>query len=165
MQSMSCFDGMYKAWGRMIAAQGVAVVMVDFRNAHAPVLGARGSPVPGRPERLRLGRQSGSRAMPMRFNIDPERIVVAGESGGGNLTLATGLKLQAQRRHRPDQGALRALSLHCRPVAACRRTRRRPKTTASCSSCTTTAGRWPTASRPFARRTLWPGRASRPRPT
>jgi acetyl esterase/lipase len=28
-----------------------------------------------------------------RLGIDPKRIIVAGESGGGNLTLATGLKL------------------------------------------------------------------------
>jgi acetyl esterase len=28
------------------------------------------------------------------LNIDPKRIIVAGESGGGNLTLATGLKLK-----------------------------------------------------------------------
>ena len=33
MQSMSCLNGMYKAWGRIIAARGVAVAMVDFRNA------------------------------------------------------------------------------------------------------------------------------------
>ena len=26
------YDGMYRAWGRIIAAQGVAVAMVDFRN-------------------------------------------------------------------------------------------------------------------------------------
>src|SRR5580698_4832029 len=32
MQSMSAYDGMYRAWGRIIAAQGVAVAMVDFRN-------------------------------------------------------------------------------------------------------------------------------------
>ena len=32
MQSMSCFDGMYRSWGRIIAQQGVAVAMVDFRN-------------------------------------------------------------------------------------------------------------------------------------
>ena len=36
MQSMSCYDGNYRAWGRMIAAQGVAVAMVDFRNALTP---------------------------------------------------------------------------------------------------------------------------------
>ncbi|HTX51727.1 MAG TPA: hypothetical protein VME40_20315, partial [Caulobacteraceae bacterium] len=33
MASMSAFDGMYRAWGRLIAAEGVAVAMVDFRNA------------------------------------------------------------------------------------------------------------------------------------
>ena len=32
MQAMSCFDGVYRAWGRMIANQEVAVAMVDFRN-------------------------------------------------------------------------------------------------------------------------------------
>src|SRR5438094_3590915 len=36
MQTMSCYDGNYRAWGRIIAAQGVAVAMVDFRNALAP---------------------------------------------------------------------------------------------------------------------------------
>ncbi len=36
MQSMSCYYGNYRAWGRMIAAQGVAVAMVDFRNALTP---------------------------------------------------------------------------------------------------------------------------------
>src|SRR5262245_42319890 len=33
MMSMSCYYGNYRAWGRMIAAHGVAVAMVDFRNA------------------------------------------------------------------------------------------------------------------------------------
>jgi acetyl esterase/lipase len=28
-----------------------------------------------------------------KLNIDPDKIIIAGESGGGNLTLATGLKL------------------------------------------------------------------------
>ena len=32
MQVMSCYDGIYRAWGKIIAAQGVAVAMVDFRN-------------------------------------------------------------------------------------------------------------------------------------
>ena len=36
MQAMSCFDGMYRAWGKIIAAQGVAVAMVDFRNCLTP---------------------------------------------------------------------------------------------------------------------------------
>ena len=49
MASMSCFDGMYRSWGRIIAHQGVAVAMVDFRNSHDAVVGARGGAVPGRP--------------------------------------------------------------------------------------------------------------------
>ena len=36
MQAMSCFLGMYRAWGKIIAAQGVAVAMVDFRNCLTP---------------------------------------------------------------------------------------------------------------------------------
>ena len=36
MQTLSCFDGMYRAWGRIIAGQGVAVAMVDFRNCLVP---------------------------------------------------------------------------------------------------------------------------------
>ena len=36
MQAMSCYDGNYRAWGKIIAAQGVAVAMVDFRNALTP---------------------------------------------------------------------------------------------------------------------------------
>ena len=36
MQAMSCFDGNYRAWGKIIAAQGIAVAMVDFRNALTP---------------------------------------------------------------------------------------------------------------------------------
>ena len=31
-----------------------------------------------------------------KLNIDPDRIIVAGESGGGNLTLATGLRLKRE---------------------------------------------------------------------
>ena len=48
MQTMSCFLGMYRSWGRIIANQGVAVAMVDFRNCLTAVVGARGRAVPGR---------------------------------------------------------------------------------------------------------------------
>ena len=36
MMVSSCFDELYAAWGRCIARQGVAVAMVDFRNAMWP---------------------------------------------------------------------------------------------------------------------------------
>ena len=36
MALSSAFDLTYQAWGRMIANQGVAVTMVDFRNCVTP---------------------------------------------------------------------------------------------------------------------------------
>ena len=165
MASMSCFDGMYRAWGRIIANQGVAVAMVDFRNCVTAVVGARGRAVPGRAERLRVRPEVGRRARRTSSASTPTHIIVAGESGGGNLTLATGLKLKARRRPRTDPRPLRAVPVHRR--AAGRRTgsRRRSRTTASCSTCTTTAARWATASRSSRRATRWRGRRSPPRTT
>jgi acetyl esterase/lipase len=93
MQYFSAFDGMYKAWGRIIAAQGVAVAMVDFRNAIRPSSAPEVAPFPaGLNDCVSGVRWVASHAD--RLNIDPRRIIVAGESGGGNLTLATGLKLK-----------------------------------------------------------------------
>ena len=93
MQSMSCFVGMYRAWGKIIAAQGVAVAMVDFRNCLTPSSAPEVAPFPAGLNDCVAGvkwlaSQAGE------LNIDPGHIVVAGESGGGNLTLATGLKLK-----------------------------------------------------------------------
>ena len=93
MASLSCYDGMYRGWGKLIAANGVAVVMVDFRNC---VLASSVPEVAPFPAGLN-DCVSGLKWVvtnAAHLNIDPERIVVAGESGGGNLTLATGLKLK-----------------------------------------------------------------------
>ena len=93
MQVMSCFDGLYKAWGRIIAAQGVAVAMVDFRNALVPSSAPEIAPFPAGLNDCVSGvkwlHQNAAR-----LGVDAARIIVAGESGGGNLTLATGLKLK-----------------------------------------------------------------------
>lgn len=93
MASMSCFNGMYTSWGRIIAQQGVAVAMVDFRNCQTPSSAPEVEPFPAGLNDCVAG---------LRFvveqaaelGIDSGHIVVAGESGGGNLTLATGLKLK-----------------------------------------------------------------------
>jgi acetyl esterase/lipase len=95
MQSMSAFDGMYRAWGRIIAAEGVAVAMVDFRNALQASSAPEVAPYPAGLNDCVSGlkwvhENAGS------LNIDRSRIVVAGESGGGNLTLATGLRLKRE---------------------------------------------------------------------
>src|ERR1700722_15887953 len=94
MQSMSAFDGMYKAWGKIIAAQGmVAVAMVDFRNCLQASSAPEVDPFPAGLNDCVSGLKWVA-ANHDKLGVDPARIIVAGESGGGNLTLATGLKLK-----------------------------------------------------------------------
>jgi acetyl esterase/lipase len=93
MATMSCYDGNYKAWGRIIAAQGVAVAMVDFRNALVASSAEEVAPFPAGLNDCVSG-VAWVADHHTELGIDPDRIVVAGESGGGNLTLATGLRLQ-----------------------------------------------------------------------
>lgn len=92
MQKMSCFDGNYRAWGRIMAAQGVAVAMVDFRNALTPSSAPEVAPFPAGLNDCVSGVKwlAGNAAT---LGIDSGQIIVAGDSGGGNLTLATGLSL------------------------------------------------------------------------
>lgn len=93
MATMSALDGMYRGWGKIIAAMGVTVAMVDFRNCVRPSSAPEVAPFPAGLNDC----VSGLRyvvANAAKFNIDPTRIVVAGESGGGNLALATTLKLK-----------------------------------------------------------------------
>ena len=93
MASLSCYDGMYRGWGKIIAANGVAVVMVDFRNSVAASSVPEVEPFPAGLNDCVSGLKWVV-ANAGHLNIDPARIIVAGESGGGNLTLATGLKLK-----------------------------------------------------------------------
>lgn len=93
MQVMSCFDGLYAAWGRIIAARGVAVAMVDFRNCLVASSAPEVAPFPAGLNDCVSGVEW-LRENAASLEIDPRRIIVAGESGGGNLTLATGLQLK-----------------------------------------------------------------------
>ena len=93
MMSFSCFYGNYRAWSKIIAANGVAVAMVDFRNALNASSAPEVAPFPAGLNDC----VSGVRwlhANADQLGIDSDRIIVAGESGGGNLTIATGLKLK-----------------------------------------------------------------------
>jgi len=93
MAALSAYDGNYRAWGKMLAARGVAVAMVDFRNSVIP---SSVDEVAAFPAGLN-DCVSGLKwvvANEAELNIDRKRIIVSGESGGGNLTLATGLKLK-----------------------------------------------------------------------
>ena len=93
MGFLSCFDGMFRGWGKLIAANGVAVVMVDFRNAVVPSSVPEVASFPAGLNDCVSGLKWVI-ANAAHLAIDPSRVIVAGESGGGNLTLATGLKLK-----------------------------------------------------------------------
>lgn len=95
MQVLSCYDGNYKAWGRIIAAQGVAVAMVDFRNSLRASSAPEVAPYPAGLNDCVSGLKW-VHAEAGRLGIDPGRIIIAGESGGGNLTLATGMRLKRE---------------------------------------------------------------------
>ena len=112
MATMSCFDGMYRGWGKLIAANGVAVVMVDFRNCLTPSSAPEVAPFPAGLNDCVSGlRWTATHAAEL--GIDPARIVVAGESGGGNLTLATGLTLKRDG----DLGLIKGLYALCPYIA------------------------------------------------
>jgi acetyl esterase/lipase len=112
MSMMSCYSGNYRAWGKIIAANGVGIAMVDFRNAVVPSSVPEVAPFPAGLNDCVSGLKwlhanSGT------LNIDPARIIVAGESGGGNLTLATGLKLKRDG----DLGLIKGLYALCPYIA------------------------------------------------
>ena len=112
MAAMSCFDGMYRSWGRLIAGNGVAVVMVDFRNCVTPSSAPEVAPYPAGLDDC----VSGLRwvvAHADDLGIDAARIVIAGESGGGNLTLASGLRLKRDG----DLGLIKGLYALCPYIA------------------------------------------------
>ncbi len=112
MQVMSCFDGMYRGWGKIIAAQGVAVAMVDFRNCLVASSAPQVEPFPAGLNDCVSGVKWLHEAATA-LKIDPAHIIVAGESGGGNLTLATGLKLKQDG----DQALIRGLYALCPYIA------------------------------------------------
>ena len=112
MAMLSCYDGMYRGWGKIIAANGVAVVMVDFRNCVSPSSAPEVAPFPAGLNDCVSGLKWVV-ANAKELNVDPARIVVAGESGGGNLTLATGLKLKQDG----DLGLIKGLYALCPYIA------------------------------------------------
>ncbi|MEM1433127.1 MAG: alpha/beta hydrolase [Pseudomonadota bacterium] len=112
MQALSCMHGNYRAWGRMLAANDLVVAMIDFRNALIPSSVPDVAPYPAGLNDCVAGlkwvlSQAGE------FGIDPAHVIVSGESGGGNLTLATGLKLKAVG----DLGLIRGLYALCPYIA------------------------------------------------
>ena len=95
MAFMSCFDGNYRAWGKIIAAQGVNVAMVDFRNCVRPSSAPEVAPFPAGLDDCVSGLEWVN-ANAEALGVERGRWIVAGESGGGNLSLATALRLRRE---------------------------------------------------------------------
>jgi acetyl esterase len=112
MAFSSCYEGNYKAWGRMIAARGVAVAMVDFRNAVHADSAPEIAPFPAGLNDCVSGLKW-VHANATALGIDPARIVVTGESGGGNLALAVGMKLKQDG----DLGLIKGIYAMCPFIA------------------------------------------------
>ena len=112
MQNGSAFDALYRIWARVLAAEGLAVAMVDFRNAVTASSAPEVEPFPAGLNDC----VSGLRwlvANADELGIDPTHVIVAGESGGGNLTLATGMRLLRDG----DIGLIRGLYALCPYIA------------------------------------------------
>ena len=112
MMVSSCFDELYAAWGRCMARQGVAVAMVDFRNAMWASSAPEIAPFPAGLNDCVSGLKW-IHANAEELNIDNDQIIIAGESGGGNLTIATGLKLKQDG----DIGLIKGLYALCPYIA------------------------------------------------
>ncbi|MDC1295228.1 alpha/beta hydrolase [Myxococcota bacterium] len=95
MMIMSCYDGNYRAWGKMIAARGVNVAMVDFRNCVSPSSAPEVAPYPAGLNDCVSGLKW-VHANAAELGVDPDQIIIAGESGGGNLSIATTLRLKQE---------------------------------------------------------------------
>jgi acetyl esterase/lipase len=86
--------------------------MVDFRNALTPSSVEEVAPFPAGLNDCVSGLKWVA-AHHAELGVDPDRIIVAGESGGGNLTLATGLRLKQDG----DLGLIKGLYALCPYIA------------------------------------------------
>lgn len=112
MQDFSCFDAMYRTWGRMLAHQGMAIAMVDFRNCLRASSAPEIEPFPAGLNDCVSGVKWVSENAG-KLGIDKDKLIISGESGGGNLTLATGMKLKQDG----DIGLIKGLYAMCPYIA------------------------------------------------
>ncbi len=93
MATLSSFYGNYRAWSRIVASYGVAMVLVEFRNSILASEVAEVAPYPAGLNDCVSGLRWTLDHADL-LGIDPHRVTVSGESGGGNLALATALALK-----------------------------------------------------------------------
>lgn len=98
MASGSAFDPTYEILGLFLARQGVAVALVDFRNSTLPSMSNQDvAPFPAGLNDCYSG-LVWCHEHAEELGIDRSRVCVAGESGGGNLAIATALKCKKEGR-------------------------------------------------------------------
>lgn len=95
MMTLSAFLGNYRAWGKIIARQNLCVVMVDFRNSLRPSSTEEVAPYPAGLNDC-VSAYHWVRKNAEALGIDGSKVLLAGESGGGNLAIATTMRLVAQ---------------------------------------------------------------------
>ena len=120
MAILSAFDPNYRAWGKTIAAQNLCVVMVDFRNSLRPSSVPEVAPYPAGLNDCVSGYKwvTQHRAD---LGIHGDQIMIAGESGGGNLAIATTIRLISESESMTPVGlyALCPFILGAWPSDAC----------------------------------------------
>jgi acetyl esterase len=93
MTTINTYNQVHNAWRKDLALQGLVVITVDFRNAHQP---------DGTHHPFPAGLNDCSSAVDWIHShlsqLGISKLVVQGESGGGNLTLATTLKAKKEGR-------------------------------------------------------------------
>jgi acetyl esterase/lipase len=96
MSKYSCFYECWQTLARVVAHQGVVVVMPDFRNSVVP--SNKGDTVAKFPGGLNdcVSAVHWAHQHAEIFGIDRNRVIIAGESGGGNLCIATALRLKLE---------------------------------------------------------------------
>lgn len=92
MMIFSAFMGNYRAWGKTIARQNLCVVMVDFRNSLRPSSAPEVAPYPAGLNDCVSGYQWVTENTDA-LNVKADQIMIAGESGGGNLSIATTMRV------------------------------------------------------------------------
>lgn len=91
MASLSSTMGNYRAWARIVAARGVVVAMVEFRNSMQAGAVPEIGPFPAGLDDCASGLRW-VHARSTELGVDRGRVVVAGESGGGNLAIALAMR-------------------------------------------------------------------------
>eukprot|EP00931_Biecheleriopsis_adriatica_P052173 TRINITY_DN30325_c0_g1_i1.p1 TRINITY_DN30325_c0_g1~~TRINITY_DN30325_c0_g1_i1.p1 ORF type:complete len:351 (+),score=54.03 TRINITY_DN30325_c0_g1_i1:153-1055(+) len=98
MREGSAFDPAYKAWARLIAKHGVAAAVVDFRKCEIPSISNQDvAPFPAGLNDCYSG-LLWCHGHAEELGVDRRRVCIAGESGGGNLTIAVALKCKKENR-------------------------------------------------------------------